>query len=96
MKVKIIEGSQDWLEKVPDEYAIKCIDLKQEKNSDKILTFSYVTTKCPLKGCGYVQMYGKIKVTSNVDSIIVYKNDLPRTDRGKVDYRALEKEAESL
>ena len=27
---------------------------------------------------------------------IVYRNDLPRTDRGKVDYRALEKEAEKL
>ena len=27
---------------------------------------------------------------------IVYRKDLPRTDRGKVDYRALEKEAEKL
>jgi len=27
---------------------------------------------------------------------ITYRNDLPRTDRGKIDYRALGKEAEKI
>lgn len=74
----IIEGSKNWTNVVPDEYAIQCIEqyssLANER--DRILKFLFVTPACRLLGSGFCQVCGIANIPMNTEGIVILKNDL--------------------
>lgn len=77
MSTKIIEGSKNWIETVPDKYAIKCIEQYQSLGDERgrILKFCFVANACGLLGAGFIQMCGIANVPMNTEGIVILKND---------------------
>lgn len=79
---EIIKGSQKWVERVPDEYAIKHIEayISPVEKSNMILKFSYVKNCCGLYGAGFTRKIGMLRVDHNVgefiEGIVILINDV--------------------
>jgi len=76
MNYKVIEGSENWYETIPDEYAITCVEqyrsTKDER--DRILKFRFVLPTHKQNITGYTEMYGIITVPADTEGIIISKN----------------------
>jgi len=82
MKNSIIEGSEKWIERVPDEYAIKHVEayMSPVDKGRMILKFNYVKNCCGALGTGFVKKNSMIKVPANIgefiEGILICQNDL--------------------
>ena len=77
MTLDIISGSSSWIEAVPDEYAIKCVEQYPDFDDmrDRILKFSYVKPLSRFVGSGFAQFFGIVRVPMNTEGIIIMIND---------------------
>lgn len=82
MKNCIIEGSENWIERVPDEYAIKHVEayISPVERDKMVLKFTYVKNCCGAYGAGFLKKTGLLKVTHNIvefmEGIIILQDDL--------------------
>jgi len=82
MRKGIIDGSETWIKRVPDKYAIKHVEayLSAIDKNKMILKFFYVKNCCRVLGSGFIEKCGIIKVPFNigeyVDGIIICQNDV--------------------
>ena len=82
MRSGIIEGSEKWVERIPDEYAIKHIEayISPVEKHKMILKFSYVKNCCRAYGAGFVKRIGLLKAVHNIgemiEGIIICLNDV--------------------
>ena len=77
----IIEGSEKWIERIPDEYAIKHVEAYvYPLTNNMILKFDYVKNCCGAYGAGFVKKTGIFKTPHNigeyVEGIVILQNDL--------------------
>ncbi len=74
MAKKVIYGSKNWVDVVPDEYAIQCIE-QSKNNQDRILKFLYVRPICRVYGAGFMQLHGIVTVPENAKGIVILIDD---------------------
>jgi len=78
----IIEGSEKWIERVPDEYAIKHVEayISPIDRYMMILKFIYVKNCSRAYGSGFVKKIGIFKAIHNIgeliEGIIILQNDI--------------------
>jgi len=78
----IIEGSEKWIERVPDEYAIKHVEayISPVDKGKMILKFKYVKNCCRALGTGFIKRCGIVRVPANIgefiEGIVICQNDL--------------------
>ena len=81
MTRNIIEGSEKWIERVPDEYAIEHVEayMSPVEKDKMLLKFNYVKNICRSYGSGFTKRTGLLKVAHNIgefiEGIIVCIND---------------------
>lgn len=81
-RVGIIEGSEKWIERVPDEYAIKHVEayISPVDSYKMILKFTYVKNCCRAYGSGFIKKTGILKAIYNIgeliEGIVILQNDL--------------------
>ena len=81
MNVDIINGSEKWIEKVPDKYAIKHIEayISPIEKDNMILKFEYVKNCCRAVSKGFIKRCGYARVPycigEYVEGIIICQND---------------------
>jgi len=68
----IIEGSEKWVERVPDEYAIKHVEayVSSVNRGNMVLKFEYVKNCCRALGTGFVQRCGFVSLPFNIGEFI--------------------------
>lgn len=77
----IIEGSEKWIKRVPDEYAIKHVEayISPVERYKMILKFTYVKNCCRAYGSGFIKKTGILKALHNIgeliEGIIIMQND---------------------
>lgn len=87
----IIEGSEKWIERVPDEYAIKHVEayISPVDSYMMILKFTYVKNCCRAYGSGFIKKTGILKTPHNIgeliEGIIILQNDI--SDQPQVYYK---------
>lgn len=72
----IIKDSKTWIESVPVEYAINCVEQCQEDTQNRILKFSFVQPTSRIVGTGFVQMHGIVSIPMETEGIVIVKNNL--------------------
>lgn len=74
----IIEGSENWVGQVPEEYAIKCVRrFSAPENPKEYLAFSFVEPANILAvEAGFVKGYGLVKLKPRMKEIVIAQNDL--------------------
>lgn len=73
--MEIIKGSKEWIEKVPDEYCIKCLSRKDLPCGYIEMNFTYVKNSNRSVGSGFIQSYGITKVPSYSEGVIIAIHD---------------------
>lgn len=73
--MEIIKGSKEWIEKVPDEYCIKCLSKKDLSSGYTEMSFAYVKNSNRSVGSGFMQSYGIAKVPSYSEGVIIAIHD---------------------
>lgn len=78
----IIEGSEQWIKQVPEEYAIKHVEayISSVEREKMILKFNYVKNCCRALGTGFIKRCGIVRVPYNIgefiEGIVICQNDL--------------------
>lgn len=74
---KIIEGSENWAKRVPDEYAIRCIErFSMPGKTNKYLVFYFVEPVSRVYGSGFAEGYGMLELDPMVNAILIAQDDL--------------------
>lgn len=82
MRDFIIEGSERWVERVPDKYAIQHVEayVSPVEKEYMLLKFYYVKNCCRTLGSGFIKKCGLVKVPyyigNVVEGIVICQNDL--------------------
>ena len=78
----IIEGSEKWIKRIPDEYAIGHVEayMSPVDKGQMILKFEYVKNCCRALGTGFVKKSSMVKVPCNmgefIEGIVICQDDL--------------------